>query len=97
MGCVPHFINAREMLAIVWVLRCAWRMGQTLSMSARREVTKKHPAEYGQEGEGCDLAPVGGYDGLVEGEREACVNGRQIAEGSGQGGETHPSKPHVWV
>jgi len=23
MGCVPHFINAREMLAIVWVLRCA--------------------------------------------------------------------------
>jgi len=35
-----------KMLAVVWVLRCAWRMGHTLSMSARREITKKHAAEY---------------------------------------------------
>ena len=28
------------------MLRCAWRMGQSLSMSARREITKKHAAEY---------------------------------------------------
>lgn len=39
-------LNARVMLAIVWALRCAWRMGHTLSMSARREITKKHAAEY---------------------------------------------------
>ena len=48
LGCMPHLINAREMLAIVWVLRCAWRMGKTLSMSARREITKKHATEYGK-------------------------------------------------
>jgi hypothetical protein len=35
-----------KMLAVVWVLRCAWRMGHKLSMSARREITKKHAAEY---------------------------------------------------
>lgn len=46
MGCVPHFVIAREMPVIVWVLRCAWRMGQSLSMSTRREITKKHAAEY---------------------------------------------------
>ena len=48
MGCVPHLLNAREMLAIVWVLRCAGWMGKTLSMSARREITKKYAAEYGK-------------------------------------------------
>ena len=46
MGCAPHLVNAREMSAIAWVLRCAWQMGHTLSMSARREITKKHAAEY---------------------------------------------------
>ena len=35
-----------KMLAVVWVLRCAWRTGHKLSMSARREITKKHAAEY---------------------------------------------------
>jgi hypothetical protein len=45
---MPYLINAREMLTIVWVLRCAWRMGKTLSMSARREITKKHATEYGE-------------------------------------------------
>ena len=34
------------MPVVVCVLRCAWRMGQSLSMSARREITKKHAAEY---------------------------------------------------
>lgn len=41
-------LNAREMSAVVWALRSAWRMGQSLSMSARREITKKHAAEYRQ-------------------------------------------------
>lgn len=36
------------MPAVVWVLRCAWRMGHKLSMSARREIAKKHAAEYRQ-------------------------------------------------
>ena len=34
------------MSAVVGVLRCAGWMGQSLSMSARREITKKHAAEY---------------------------------------------------
>jgi len=46
--CVPHLINAREMPTIVWVLRCAWRMGRTLSMSARRETAKRLAGEYGK-------------------------------------------------
>ena len=48
MGCVPHLLNASEMLAIVWVLGCAWRRDKTLSISARREITKKHATEYGK-------------------------------------------------
>jgi hypothetical protein len=39
-----------KMLVVVWVLRCAWRMGHRLSMSARREITKKHAAEYASAG-----------------------------------------------
>ena len=56
------------MPAIVWVLRCAWRMGQTLSMSARREITKKLAGEYGKaskKAKGVMLdprAPTYGYD-----------------------------------
>lgn len=43
---MPHLRNAREMPATVRALRWAWRMGQSLTMSARREITKKHAAEY---------------------------------------------------
>jgi hypothetical protein len=45
---VSHLRNAREMLVVSRVLWCAWRMRDTLSMSARREITKKHAAEYGK-------------------------------------------------
>ncbi|MHA7291678.1 hypothetical protein [Pseudarthrobacter sulfonivorans] len=43
---MPHLINAREMPATVRALRWARRMGQSSSMGARREITKKHAAEY---------------------------------------------------
>ena len=39
-------LNAREMLVVAWALRCAWQMDHRLSMSARREITKRHAAEY---------------------------------------------------
>jgi hypothetical protein len=35
-----------KMLAVVRVLQCTWRMRHKLTMSAHRETTKKHAAEY---------------------------------------------------
>ena len=45
MGCVPHLGSAREMSAVLRALVCAGGMG-SLSMSAKREITKKYAREY---------------------------------------------------
>lgn len=46
VGRMPHLGFARETLAIVRAPRCAGEMGSELSMSTRREITKKYAREY---------------------------------------------------
>ena len=38
-----------KMSTVAYVLRCSWRMGGKVSMSARREITKKPAAKFGNE------------------------------------------------
>ena len=46
MGCVPHLENARETLALTRALWCAGVMDSGLSLTARREITKKEARAY---------------------------------------------------
>ena len=45
-GGVPHLGSAREILAPCRALRCAGGMGSGLSMSTKRESTRKYAREY---------------------------------------------------
>jgi hypothetical protein len=45
---MPHVKMLARILAIVWVLRRAWRMGKTLSISERRGTTDITPTSRGK-------------------------------------------------
>src|SRR5664280_2347303 len=46
VGRVPHGRTARETWVLLRALRCAWGMGQRLSMATRHEITRKYAKEY---------------------------------------------------
>lgn len=81
-------INAREMPAIVGVLRWAWRMGQSLTMSARLEITKKH-AKASKKAKGVML------DQLVATTGWSRANARRAGEVFGRSGSSAAVPPRV--
>lgn len=93
-------VTAREMSVIAWVLRCAWQMGHTLSMSARREITKKHAAEYAKtskKAKGVMLDQLVATTGWSRANARRALTVAVKPEGVSEGGETQAPWSDVWL
>jgi len=74
--------------------------GQTLSMSARREITKKHATEYGKaskKAKGVMLDQLVATTGWSRANARRALTAAKAPEGTRQGGHTHTAATDVWV
>src|SRR5664280_3616328 len=100
VGRVPHGRTARETWVLLRALRCAWGMGQRLSMATRHEITRKYAKEYEprfEEGQGSDARRARRGHGLVAGQCPAGGRGGVQAQGPGPGGPAQATGAHVRV
>src|SRR5664280_218760 len=100
VGRVPHGRTARETWVLLRALRCAWGMGQRLSMATRHEITRKYAKEYeraSKKDRGRMLDELVAVTGWSRAQCPAGGRGGGQAQGPGPGGPAQATGAHVRV